>query len=159
MIERTLVLIKPDGVKRALVGRIIERFENAGFKIIGMKMNWVSKDFSKKHYKAHIKKEFYKFLEEFITEGPVIAMVLEGVNAVENVRKIVGSTEPGKALPGTIRGDFAHHTAFYMDKRKSAVKNLIHASGNKKEAEEEIKLWFSIEELFNYKTIHEAYTF
>ena len=159
MIERTFVAIKPDGVQRGLIGKIIERFENAGLKIVGMKMKWVDPDFSKIHYQAHVEKKFYKGLEKFIVEGPVVAMVLEGLHAVEIVRKIVGPTEPKEAQPGTIRGDFAHHSYEYTDKKGIAIKNLIHASGNKKEAEEEVKLWFSIDELYDYKTVHEKHVF
>jgi len=157
MIERTLVLLKPDAVQRSIMGKIITRFEDAGLKIIGMKMVWVDKDFSKKHYKAHVKKEFYKGLENFITSGPVVAMVIEGISAVETVRKIVGSTEPKSAQPGTIRGDFAHHSYEYTDKKGITIKNLIHASGNKKEANEEVKLWFDDKELHSYSTVHDLH--
>jgi len=159
MIERTFVMLKPDAVQRSIAGRIIARFEDAGLKIIAMKMITVSKDFSKKHYSAHVKKPFYRGLEEFITEGPVIAMVIEGLHAVEAVRKIVGPTEPKQAPPGTIRGDFAHHSYEYTDKKGIAIKNLIHASGNKEEAKQEIELWFSKEELQDYKTVHEKHVF
>jgi len=158
MIEKTFVAIKPDGVQRGFVGKIIERFENAGLKIIGMKMKWVDPDFAKQHYKAHVEKDFYKNLEKFITEGPVVAIVLEGIHAVETVRKIVGPTEPKAAPPGTIRGDLAHHSYAYSDKKDISVKNIIHAAGTKKEADEEIKLWFSIDELYEYKTVHEKHT-
>jgi len=158
MIEKTFVAIKPDGVQRGFVGQIIQRFENIGLKIVGMKMKWVDPEFAKQHYKAHVEKDFYKNLEKFITEGPVIAMALEGIHAVETVRKIVGPTEPKEALPGTIRGDFAHHSYAYADKKGISVKNIIHASGSIEEAEEEIKLWFSIDELYEYKTVHELHT-
>ncbi|MCD6590028.1 nucleoside-diphosphate kinase [Candidatus Woesearchaeota archaeon] len=159
MIERTLVLIKPDGVRRGLIGKIIMRFEDAGLKIVGMKMVWIDKDFAKKHYSEHVGKDFYSMLEEFITSGPVVAMVIEGVEAVEVVRKIVGPTEPKTAPPGTIRGDFAHHSARHADKHKKAVQNLIHASGTREEAEKEIALWFNPEEIHSYKTVHELHTF
>ena len=115
--ERSLVLLKPDCVQRAIIGRVFTRFEDAGLKVVGLKMVWVNKNFAKQHYKAHLKKKFYKNLEKFITEGPVIAFVLEGLHAVEVVRKIVGPTEPRSALPGTIRGDFAHHSYEYTDKK------------------------------------------
>lgn len=159
MIEKTLVLVKPDGVQRQLVGRIVQRFEDVGLKIIGMKMVWVDESFAKKHYKAHVGKPFYKGLEKFITEGPVVAFVLQGLHAVEAVRKIVGPTEPRKASPGTIRGDFAHHSQDFTDKENKSIRNLIHASGDKKEADEEIKLWFSKEELHDYSTVHEKHVF
>ncbi|MBI4739435.1 nucleoside-diphosphate kinase [Candidatus Woesearchaeota archaeon] len=158
MIERTLVLIKPDGVERALIGQIITRFENAGLKIVGMKMKWVDKEFSRKHYAAHVDKPFYKSLEAFIISGPVVAMVLEGIDAVEIVRKMVGPTEPKAAQPGTIRGDYAHHSYGYADKKGIAIKNLIHATGTKEEAKQEIALWFSKEELHSYATVHEKHT-
>ena len=159
MIERTLIVLKPDAVQRQLVGEIITRFERAGLKIVGMKMLWPDKAFAKKHYAEHINKPFYKLLENMITEGPVIAFVLEGPHAVEIVRKIVGPTEPRKAPPGTIRGDYALHSYEYADNKKTAVRNLIHASDSKKSAEKEIYLWFSQEELFEYKTVHEKHTF
>lgn len=158
MIEQTLVLLKPDAVERGIMGQIISRLENAGLKIIGMKMVWVDKNFAKKHYSAHVDKNFYKYLEEFIISGPVVAMAVEGLHAVEIVRKIVGGTEPKTAPAGTIRGDFAVHSYEYTDKKRISIKNLIHASGNKKEAKEEIKLWFKKEEMHSYKTCHEKHT-
>lgn len=158
MIERTFVALKPDAVQRGLIGEIIKRFENVGLKVAGMKMRWITPEFAKKHYKDHIGKPFYKGLEEFITEGPVIAMVIEGVSSIETVRKIVGSTEPKSASPGTIRGDFAHHSYNYTDKRGISIKNLIHASGNKSDAEYEIGLWFTDDEIHDYKASHEAHT-
>jgi nucleoside-diphosphate kinase len=158
MIEKTLVLIKPDGVQRSLAGEIITRFEKVGLKIIGMKMVWVNKEFAKKHYKAHVDKPFYAGLESMITEGPVIAMVLEGIHTVELVRKIVGPTEPKSALPGTIRGDYAHVSYSYADKKGIAIKNLVHASANNDEAKAEIEIWFKKEELHSYRTVHEVHT-
>ena len=151
LIQKTLVLLKPDTIQRSIMGNIITRFENAGLKIVGMKMVWIDNDFSKKHYSAHIKKPFYKSLEEFITFGPVVAMVIEGIESIETVRKIVGSTEPKKALPGTIRGDFAHHSYNYADKKGIAIKNLIHASDSLENANKEIKLWFKENEIHKYK--------
>ena len=151
MIERTFVAIKPDGVKRGLVGECIKRFENAGLKIVGLKMFWVDKEFSKKHYAEHVDKPFYKGLEEYIISGPVTAIVLEGVSAISAVRKIVGPTEPGSAPPGTIRGDYSHHTFHYSDSVGKSVMNLIHASGSKEDADKEIALWFTSQELFKYK--------
>ncbi len=159
MIEKSLVIIKPDGVERGLVGEIIKRFENAGLKIVGMKMVWIGKKFAEEHYKAHKAKPFFKELVEFITEGPVVAFVVEGVHAVDNVRKLVGSTSPNEANPGTIRGDFAHISMAYASKKGLGGKNVVHASGSKKEADEEIKLWFKKEELHTYKTVHEKHVF
>ncbi|RMF07149.1 nucleoside-diphosphate kinase [Candidatus Woesearchaeota archaeon] len=158
MIERTLVLLKPDAVQRCFVGEIITRFERVGLKIVGMKMVWVDKEFSRKHYSDHVDKPFYPGLENFITEGPVIAMVLEGIHAVEVVRKLVGPTEPKQAPPGTIRGDFSHHSYAYTDKKGIAIKNLIHASGSVEDAKKEVSLWFKPEELHSYKTVHDVHT-
>jgi nucleoside-diphosphate kinase len=159
MMEKTLVLIKPDGVQRSLIGEIVTRFEKVGLKIIGMKMQWVDKDFAKEHYKALIEKPFYPGLEAMITEGPVIAICLEGLHAVSLVRKMVGETEPKTAKPGTIRGDYSHHSYEYTDGKGIAIKNLIHASGNKAEAQAEISLWFKDLELHEYKTVHEKHVF
>lgn len=158
LIERTLVLVKPDGVERQIAGKIITRIENAGLKIIGLKMTWMTKEFAKKHYKAHITKAFYKSLEDFMTAGPVFALCVEGISAVELVRKLVGATEPKSAAAGTIRGDYSHHSYAYADKKGIAIKNLIHASGDKNDADYEVPLWFSDEELFDYKTVHEKHT-
>ncbi len=158
MIQRTLVLLKPDAVQRCFCGEIISRFERAGLKIAGMKMVWIDKEMSKKHYSAHIKKDFYPGLEKFITQGPVVAMVLEGVDSVEVVRKMIGSTEPKNALPGTIRGDFAHLSLAHANEKKASAPNLIHASGNAEEAKVEVNLWFKPEELHSYKTVHDIQT-
>ena len=159
MIERSLVIIKPDGVERGIIGEIIKRFENAGLKLVGMKMAWIDRNFAEQHYKAHKSKPFFKELVEFITEGPVVAFVAEGVHAVENVRKLVGPTSPHEALPGTIRGDFAHISMAYASKKGSGGKNVIHSSGSKKEADEEIGLWFAKDELHSYSTVHEKHVF
>ena len=159
MIEKTFIAIKPDGVERGLVGEVIKRFENAGLKIVGMKMLIMKKSFAKMHYKEHVKKDFYKGLEDFMTSGPVVAIAAEGVQAVEVVRKLVGSTEPKEALPGTIRGDFSHHSYQHADKKGVAVRNLVHASGNLKDAEYEVGLWFANEELCQYNSVHERHVF
>jgi len=158
MIERTFVAVKPDGVQRGLVGEFIKRFENAGMKLVGMKMIWIDKDFAKEHYADHVEKAFYKPTEDYIVSGPVVAMVLEGVSAIEGVRKIVGPTEPGTAQPGTIRGDYAHHTFKYSDAKGKSCMNLIHASSSKEDASKEIDLWFSVEDLFKYTTDHQHHT-
>ncbi|PIN70570.1 nucleoside-diphosphate kinase [Candidatus Woesearchaeota archaeon CG11_big_fil_rev_8_21_14_0_20_43_8] len=157
MIERTLVLLKPDAVQRCIAGEILTRFERAGLKIVGLKMVWIDKDFSKEHYAAHVDKAFYKGLEEFITLGPVIAICYEGVSAVEVVRKIVGPTEPKTAPPGTIRGDYAHHSYHFTDKKGKAIRNLIHASGNPEEAKVEVALWFKETDLHTYGTVHDGH--
>jgi nucleoside-diphosphate kinase len=159
MIERSLIIVKPDGVERGLIGEILRRFENSGLKMIGMKMVWIDKKFAEEHYKAHKNKPFFKELVEFITEGPVVAFVVEGVHAINNARRLVGDTSPYKAAPGTIRGDFAHMSMEYASKKGLGGKNIIHASSNKKEAEAEIKLWFKKEELHSYTTVHEKHVF
>lgn len=161
MIERTLVLLKPDAVQRGIMGRILSRFEDAGLKAVGIKMVWVDKKFALKHYTEELAKRagahVRQMIAEFLTRGPVVAMVLEGVNAIENTRKLVGATEPRAAAPGTIRGDFSHMSYSYADKKKAPVKNLVHASANKQEAEAEVKLWFSPKELHSYKTVHDVH--
>ena len=160
MIERTLVLVKPDGVQRGLIGEIITRFEKVGLKIVAMKMHWINKEFAAKHYfdvgQRH-GKQVLENLVAYITEGPVIAMVLEGISAVDVVRKLVGSTYPNESLPGTIRGDYAHISKDYANKANKRVSNLIHASGKKEEADYEINLWFKPEEIHTYKTVHELH--
>ena len=158
MIERTLVLVKPDGVQRALVGEILKRFENVGLKIVGMKMVHVDKDFAKKHYAEHVEKPFYPGLESIITMGPVVALVLEGVSAIEVVRKMVGATEPKSAAPGTIRGDFTHVSYQYADSEGIGIKNVVHASADKNDADKEVGLWFSDEELFDYVNVNDSHT-
>jgi len=161
--ERTLVLIKPDGVKRGLVGEIISRFEKAGLKIIGLKIVWIDEDFAKRHYTEDIAErrgeKVRKSLLKFINSGPVVAICIEGISAIENVRKMVGETEPKTALPGTIRGDYSHISFSRADEADKAVENLIHASSDKEDAEREVSLWFAVEELHEYKTVHEAHTF
>ena len=155
MIERTLVLIKPDGVQRGLVGEIIKRFEGVGLKIVGIKMTWINEMFAEKHYsdiKERRGERVFNALMELITMGPVIAMVLEGVDAVEIVRKICGPTEPRTAPPGTIRGDYAHVSFHYSDEVNQAVRNVVHASGTKEE-EKMKSLYGSYQK--NYITIHQ----
>jgi len=132
MIEKTLVLIKSDGVLRGLMGEIISRFEKAGLKIIGMKMQWIDKEFAQKHYTEDITKrrgeKVRTMLIDYVTTGPIVAIVIEGVDAIENVRKIVGPTESKSALPGTIRGDYAHMNYVYADSSdENSLKNVIHA--------------------------------
>ncbi len=164
MKERTLVLIKPDGVKRHLTGKIIARFEDAGLKIVGMKLIWADEEFARKHYGPELD-ERYKGVEEkfgrkvrtvlveYLKQGPVVAIVLEGVDAINVVRKIVGSTYPNDSPAGTIRGDFAHISKDYANSNDVMVKNLIHASDTPENAKKEISLWFSENELYNHKTV------
>jgi len=157
MVERTLVLIKPDGVERGLIGEILTRFERAGFRISAMKLTKVDADFSKKHYAEHVGKKFYEGLETMITMGPVVAMAIEGVDVVENIRKMAGATEPKSAAPGTIRGDYCHVSYQHADERGISVKNVIHASSNKEDAARELELWFKSSEYFPYDGVHDRH--
>jgi|SRR3989344_881179 len=163
MIEQTLVLIKPDGVQRGLIGEVIKRFEQRGLKIVGLKLTKVDKNFSQKHYTQDIEKRRGKHVRDqlidFITSDPVVAMVIQGVDAVENVRKICGETESKSAAPGTIRGDFSHASFSHADEKKTALRNVVHASSNKTEAKQEVALWFSINELHDYKRAEEKQVF
>ena len=141
--DRTLILIKPDGIQRLLVGEVISRLEKKGLKIVGMKMIHVDKALAKDHYSHLVSKPFYPDLEKFITSYPVVAMVVEGKEAVDVVRLLCGPTNATKAEGGTIRGDFSNSTS----------RNVIHASDTKETAEKEIKRFFKPNELFNYKLV------
>lgn len=156
-IEKTFVALKPDTVKRGITGKIIDIFEEAGFKIVGMKMVWADSERLQKHYSEHVNKDFYDRLEEYMSSGPIVAMVLEGVNAVENVRKIVGETDPKEADPSTIRGRFAHMSFEHADGSGRLHKNIIHASAEKDEAEKEIGIWFDEEELHSFESAQEEF--
>jgi nucleoside-diphosphate kinase len=161
-VERTLVVLKPDAVARGLVGRVIQRFEDAGLKIVGTKMAVMDDEFTRKHYfdlEERHGTAVYNASAALMQQGPVIAMVIEGVEAVANVRRLVGGTYPNEAPPGTIRGDFAHQSKAYCVERDKAVANLLHASGNLAEAKQELELWFTETELFEYRTLAETYTF
>ena len=162
-IERTLVLIKPDGISRGLIGRIISRFEDAGMKIVAMELQQVDESQALQHYTEDISvrrgEKVRELLVDFLKAGTILAAVIEGVNVIENVRKMVGSTEPKSAAPGTIRGDFAHVSFSYADSNEKVVENLIHASSDEKDAEREIWLWFNQNEICEYKTVHETHTF
>ncbi|GIJ52352.1 nucleoside-diphosphate kinase [Virgisporangium aliadipatigenens] len=162
VIERTLVLLKPDAVARGLAGRVIQRFEDAGLKIVGTKMVRIDADLAKKHYfdlEERFGKSVYDVTANFMQTGPVIALCLEGVEAVANVRRLVGGTFPNEAPPGTIRGDFAHTSKAYTTAQHKVAANLIHASGNAEEAKYEVELWFPAAELFEYESVAERYTF
>lgn len=140
MTERTLVLIKPDGVQRLLAGRILARYEERGLRIVGLKMVAVSRELAERHYAVHSARPFFRGLVDFITSSPVLAVVLEGPNAIAAIRAMNGATRPHEAAPGTIRGDFALETA----------QNLVHASDSSETAAAEIALWFSAGELYAY---------
>lgn len=135
--ERTFVAIKPDGVKRGLIGRILGKIEDKGYKIVALKMIQMTDELAAKHYAEHADKPFYKALIKFITSGPIIAMILQGENAISGVRKFMGKTNPDEAEVGSIRGDFAQVTRY----------NAIHGSDSKESAEREINLYFTQDEI------------
>jgi nucleoside-diphosphate kinase len=182
--ERTLVVIKPDGVQRTLIGEIIGRFERLGLKLVGIKMLVTTAEFVEKHYtldpewrritgekniKSYLDRgetpwttdpfevtdRVLKNLQAYMTSGPVVAMVWQGAHSVELIRKLVGSTEPRKSDVGTIRGDFVLDSYAMGDTEGRAIRNLIHASGSVKEAEMEIPHWFNSDELTNYRLVQE----
>lgn len=134
--ERTLVLIKPDGVKRNLIGEIISRCERKGYKVVDLKLTNPSREVLAAHYAEHEGKSFYEPLMEFMSSGPVVAIVLEGQRVIEGFRSIAGSTEPTAAAPGTIRGDLGR------DWGTTVVQNLVHGSDSVESAERELKIWF-----------------
>lgn len=189
-VEQTVVLVKPDGVKRGLVGEIIGRFERVGLKIVAMKMIQIAPDHAKKHYPVtrtdwiesigkraletyqeygrdpgedldtlepmDIGKKMAGWLVDFLTEGPLVAMLLEGENAINTVRKMTGHTFGDKAIPGTIRGDYTNERGYMGFVYKRSGRNLVHASGNTKEAKFEKKLWFKEKEIYKYKRVEES---
>ena len=141
--ERTFLMIKPDGVLRGLVGEIIKRIESKGLKIVGLKLLWLSTDTAGKHYDEHEGKPYFELLVNYVSSAPAVAMVLEGRKAIEVVRKMVGSTDPADAEPGTIRGDFGLE-------RRVVMFNLVHASDSSKSAEKEISMFFDCGEIHSY---------
>lgn len=145
--EQTFVMIKPDAVQRGLVGEIINRFEKKGLKLVAMKMLSVGRDLAEKHYGIHKGKPFFEPTVEYITSSPVVAMVIEGNNAIQMVRAMMGKTDPQKAELGTIRGDYGQFIG----------RNIVHGSDGKDTAEFEINLWFTKEELSNYTRIDEEW--
>lgn len=184
MIDRTLVLLKPDAVQRALIGEITSRFEKAGFKIIGLKLINASKETAGQHYAddeawlvsvgektkksyeakgvqvketpKEIGQKVRQQLMSFISSSPTVALVLEGHSVIEKVRVMVGDTAPNKAMPGTIRGDLSFDSYGLADASGRPIQNLIHASDSKENAEREIKIWFSDKELYPYQRVDEA---
>lgn len=163
-VERTLIMFKPDSVQRGLVGEILTRFERVGLKIVATKMLSPTKAQFHKHYEDIGKmitrrgQDKFDVTLDMMIQGPVIAMVLEGVEAVDLVRKLVGTTEPKSSPPGTIRGDYSHMSFVYADSLHRGVPNLIHASGNDEEAEQEVAHWFSESEIFNYESLNDKFT-
>lgn len=182
--ERTLVIIKPDGVQRTLIGEIIQRYERMGLKLVGLKIELATPEHIEKHYmieptwkrtvgekaiESYQKKgetppstdplevgeKVLTTLKKYMTSGPVVAMVWQGAHAIEIVRKITGGTEPRTSDVGTIRGDYVLDSYHMADTDDRSIRNLIHASGNLEEAKKEIPLWFSEKELINYKLVQE----
>ena len=139
--QRTLLLVKPDGVQRQLVGRVLSRFEDRGLKLVGLKLVQVDRALAEEHYAVHREKPFFAGLVDFITSAPLVAAALEGPNAIAVVRAMNGATRPHEAAPGSIRGDFAVETA----------QNLVHASDSPENAAAELALWFKPEELLSYE--------
>jgi nucleoside-diphosphate kinase len=139
--ERTLILVKPDGVQRGLIGEIVGRFERKGLKVIGLRLLTVPTEMAERHYAVHAGKHFYEGLVEFITSGPVAAIALQGPDAIATVRRMVGKTMPNEAEPGTIRGDLGI----------SGLRNLIHASDAQDTADAELALWFGADALLDYE--------
>jgi len=155
-LERCLVLVKPDGVRRGLVGEILQRIEKSGLKLVALRMRQVDRKFAEKHYThedigVRHGEAIRNQLLEYITEGPVVAAVFEGVACVATVRKLCGSTEPTKAPPGTIRGDFCHHGYAFCNEVGQAIRNLVHASATVEEAQKEVALWFADNEICSYR--------
>ena len=149
MMEKTFAMVKPDGVQRGLVGRIVQRFEERGLKICAMKMMKIQKELAERHYEEHKGKGFYEPLLSYIISGPVVCMVLEGENAVASVRAMMGKTNPQDAAPGTIRADFSQVTG----------RNIVHGSDSPESAKREIKLFFNDYEIQKYDKIDEAWLF
>lgn len=183
MIEQTLVLIKPDAVRRGLIGEIITRFERCGIKIVAMKMVYPTEDIASKHYAAvdewlegigekqrrsyaqkgqsldktnkELGESVRRKLIHFLTQSPIVALVLEAHNAIGHVRKIVGATSPQDSAPGTIRGDYSFDTYQLADASKRSIFNLIHASTSIEEAKREISVWFTPDEIHTWKRVDE----
>ena len=147
--ERTLIIVKPDGVQRGLIGNVISRFEQRGLKLVGLKLIQITTELAEQHYGVHKGKPFYPGLVKHITSGPVVVGVLEGPKAISIVRTTMGATNPAEAIPGTIRGDYALEIGF----------NIIHGSDGPETAVMEINLFFKPEELLNYKLVTDSWIF
>lgn len=167
--QQSLILIKPDAVDRSLIGEIITRFEKAGLTIVGLKLLKATPELARSHYGDFVERYTPKLgadkanqimdeMAGFLSSGPLVAMVVAGVEGVANVRRLVGSTYPNEAAPGTIRGDLAHVSQNYANSHNTTVKNLVHASGNPEEAQIEIGIWFKREELTDYEPLHAKHT-
>ena len=147
--ERTFVMVKPDGVQRGLIGEIISRLERKGLKIVALKMLSIEDGLAREHYAEHVEKPFFQSLIDYITSGPVVAMVVEGKEAVRVVRTLVGATNPIEAQPGTIRGDYGLDIG----------RNVVHASDSLESAEREISLFFDAEEILEYPRMDEEWIY
>ncbi len=161
-LQRTLVLLKPDALDRGIVGEILTRFERVGAKMVGMKLLVSEKDTASKHYTEDLAQRRGQHVRDLmismLTSGPIVAIAFEGVGIVEVVRKMIGSTEPKAAAPGTIRGDYAHMSYAHADAHNIGIFNLIHASGTPEEAEVEIGVWFKPEELVAHEPSYTKFT-
>lgn len=161
-IERTLILLKPDAVERGLVGEITQRFEKVGLKIVGLKMLTPSEAHASGHYTEDLAQRRGEHVRtmmiEMLTSGPIVALVLEGIEAVELARKMIGGTEPKSAAPGTIRGDYAHTSFKHADTAGTGIFNLIHGSSSVEEAQQEIEVWFKAEELVQHEPSYTKHT-
>jgi nucleoside-diphosphate kinase len=146
-----------------LIGEIIKRFEQRGLKIIGLKLTTADNAIAERHYTEDITKrkgeKVRRNLMKYIVSGPIVAIAVEGIDAIENVRKIAGDTQSSKALPGTIRGDFSHMSYVHADEKDIALKNIVHSSSSKEEAKNELEIWFSPEEIQNYKRSEDEHLF
>jgi nucleoside-diphosphate kinase len=162
MIQRTLVLLKPDALDRGIVGEIITRFERVGANIVGLKLLVSEMDTASQHYTDDLAKrrgeKVREMMIDMLTSGPIVAMCIEGVEIIEIVRKMVGATEPKAAAPGTIRGDYAHVSYKHADEKEIAVFNLIHASDAPETAAAEIAVWFKPEELVSRESSYTKFT-
>ena len=147
--ERTFIMIKPDGVQRHLTGKIIDRFESKGFTLVGMKMMQVDRELAEKHYDVHRERPFFKSLVDFIISAPVIAMVWEGEDVIAAARNIIGATNPVSAAPGSIRGDLG----------VSIGRNLIHGSDALETAKSEVELWFDSGELVDWEPVRKSWLY
>jgi len=148
-VERTYIMIKPDGVQRNLVGEVIKRFESKGFTLVGLKLLQPSRELAEQHYAVHKERPFFQSLVNFITSGPVVAMVWEGKGVIASARKLIGATNPLNAEPGTIRGDYGVDVG----------RNLIHGSDAPETAQQEIALWFTESELVSWTPTLEAWLY
>lgn len=147
--ERTLIIVKPDGIQRGLIGTVLSRFEQRGLKFIGLKLIQITPELAEQHYAVHKGKPFYPGLVKYITSGPVVVGVLEGPKAISVVRTTMGATNPAEATPGTIRGDYALEISF----------NIIHGSDSPENAAQEISLYFKPEELLNYSLTEDQWVY